>query len=162
MSSVDFRFYEALGRLPFGRYYFGKVFWVAFVGTHVPVIALISYLLFSPMTVDSRAWSTVVIVLLATELGLALTLYGLFRLLQPLRVTSRVLRRFVRDGMFPDLPIRHHDEMGLLMADAPYTLLKLAKSLANAEQVASHDYLTGLYNRRGAEECLSRDLARCS
>ena len=44
MGEDDLRLYRALSMAPFPKSYMGKVFLVAFLGTHVPLLALLAYL----------------------------------------------------------------------------------------------------------------------
>ena len=44
MGKDELRLYRALSRAPFPRSYLGKVFLTAFLGTHVPLLALLAYL----------------------------------------------------------------------------------------------------------------------
>src|SRR5918911_436443 len=44
MGEDELRLYRALSRAPFPKSYLGKVFLVAFLGTHVPLLALLAYL----------------------------------------------------------------------------------------------------------------------
>ncbi len=45
MGDDQLRLYRALSRAPFPKSYLGKVFLTAFLGTHVPLLALLAYLL---------------------------------------------------------------------------------------------------------------------
>ena len=44
MGEDELRLYRALSWAPFPRSYLGKVFLAAFLGTHVPLLALLAYL----------------------------------------------------------------------------------------------------------------------
>ena len=43
MDDEQLRLYRALSRAPFAKSYVGKVFFTAFLGTHVPLLALLFY-----------------------------------------------------------------------------------------------------------------------
>ncbi|MBA2714955.1 MAG: hypothetical protein H0U55_15545, partial [Rubrobacteraceae bacterium] len=45
MGQDELRLYRALSRAPLPKSYLGKVFLTAFVGTHVPLLALLAYLM---------------------------------------------------------------------------------------------------------------------
>ena len=45
MDENQLRLYRALSRAPLPKSYLGKVFLMAFLGTHVPLLALLAYLL---------------------------------------------------------------------------------------------------------------------
>jgi hypothetical protein len=43
MGDEQLKLYRALSRAPFAKSYVGKVFFTAFLGTHVPLLALLFY-----------------------------------------------------------------------------------------------------------------------
>ena len=45
MGEDELKVYRALSRAPLPKSYLGKVFLTAFLGTHVPLLALLAYLL---------------------------------------------------------------------------------------------------------------------
>ncbi len=146
----DLWMYQALSRVLNCRYR-QKIMLVAFVGTHVPLLALIGYF-FRLDAIGLRASVQVLgVALLATLTGTALALFALDHLLRPIIKTSRGLRAYATGRTLPVLPTHYTDEAGTLMADAVYTLGKLDATLA---ELASFDQVTGLPNR----EKLLRDL----
>ncbi len=81
-----------MSRLPFPKSYLGKILIATFLGTHVPLIALVLYLVLSPPIGFGPKSSVFVIVLLATILGTAATLWALFVLLKPISLACKALR----------------------------------------------------------------------
>jgi diguanylate cyclase (GGDEF)-like protein len=82
---------------------------------------------------------------------------------RPLRaggVASRALRRYLDKGELPDLPTGYTDRAGRLMADVQYAIERLDAAMGSLDELASRDHLTGLHNRRAAEEHLAEDVAR--
>src|SRR5215203_1802496 len=78
------RVYARMSRLPFPRSYLGKLLLAAFLGIHVPLIALVLYLLaLSPPIGFGTKLSVFAIVLVATLLGTCATLCVLYLLLKP-------------------------------------------------------------------------------
>ena len=124
--------------------YTAKIMLVAFLGTHIPLLAL----LFSFVTSNAYSWDMVVRVmltaLLATLAGTALTLYALRHLLAPVRLTSRALRDYLNTRELTQLPTQFVDEAGTLMADTTQTLHKLDELI---HYISHYNNLTGLPNQ---------------
>ena len=136
-------FYHALSRFRFMNYR-AKIMVVAFVGTHVPLIALIA----DVARRSSSDWSTFLGILstalVATLTGTGVTLYVLNQLLKPVLMTSRTLRGYRETRALGALPTDYSDEVGTLMADADVTLRHLEDARVRLEHF---DGSTGLANR---------------
>jgi diguanylate cyclase (GGDEF)-like protein len=155
------RAYEALSKLPFPKSYPGKMLLVAFLGTHVPLVVLVLYLVRGASSVSLGAKVRILLVALgATLTGTAATLVGLRELLAPVSVASEALRRYLDRGELPDLPTGYQDEAGKLMADVHHVSKRLQESFRQLGEQAAKDPLTSAYNRRVAQERLYEDLAR--
>jgi predicted signal transduction protein with EAL and GGDEF domain len=137
--------YDRLSRLPRVNYR-GKIMLTAFVGTHVPLIALIAF--FAWRTSDNwrEALVTVGVALAATLVGTAATLFVLDHLLRPILVTARGLRSYATTRVLPALPTHYSDEAGRLMADTARSLARLDTLL---DRLAHVDAATGLANGAG-------------
>ncbi len=122
-----------------------KIMLVAFLGIHVPLIAVVLYI----TALNAENWSqfvgTLVVTLLATLLGTGLTLFVLNKLLSPVLLTAQALEGFRRDRSLGELPRHYTDEAGRLMACAAETIDHLKTTLDRLEHV---DEATGLPNRR--------------
>lgn len=156
------RLYASMSRLPFPKSYLGKILLAAFLGTHVPLIALVLYLVLSPPIGLGSKIGVFAAVLLATFLGTAATLYVLFLLLKPISLASEALRIYLDQGKMPDLPTSFTDKAGRLMADVQYSVEHLDEVIRSLEKLSQRDYMTGVYNRRAADERLAQDLARAA
>ena len=135
--------YSSISQLPVPKTYPGKIMLVAFVGTHIPLIALIINAAtsnYSPREVTS----TLLITLLATLISTAVTLYALHQLLYPIILTSQTLRQYLKSKRLTNLPTNFQDEVGTLMTDTNRTLQQLNKLI---EHLTDYDSLTGLPNR---------------
>lgn len=160
MGQDELRLYRALSRAPLPKSYLGKVFLTAFVGTHVPLLALLAYLM-RYRRFGLRATLRILSVTVpATLAGTAMTLWAMHALYKPVTLASRVLRRYLDTGEIPDLPVGYSDRAGRLMADVQYTVERLDAAMGSLSERATTDGLTGVYNRRAAEERLSEDIAR--
>lgn len=109
--------YRAMSRIPGPRSYVGKFLLTAFLGVHVPLLAVLGY-----VAVGSGDWGVALpilaVALLATLGGTAATLWVQWNLLAPVVRTSGALRQYRADGTLPELPTDFDDEAGLLMANA--------------------------------------------
>jgi diguanylate cyclase (GGDEF)-like protein len=137
--------YSALAQLGLLKNsYIAKIMAVAFIGTHVPLLALIV----SFVTSNSYSWEmamrVLLIALLATLIGTAATIYVLNYLLAPVILTSTALQDYLHQKKLPELPTQFTDEAGTLMADTSQTLYKLDELIY---QISNYDNLTGLPNR---------------
>ena len=146
--------YAAISR--FGALnYRAKIMVVAFLGTHLPLLAIIGFYLFRTTADMGIIWSTLAVALIATLVGTGITLFVLNQLLQPVLLTSQALRRYAEDRQIEALPTQFTDEAGTLMADASRTLTTLEASLKALENT---DLVTGLPNRRQFLEILQAGL----
>jgi diguanylate cyclase (GGDEF)-like protein len=160
MSEDELRLYRILSLAPFPKSYLGKVFLVAFLGTHVPLLALLAYLV-SFRRFGLRATLRILSVAVpATLVGTALTLWAINALSTPVMLASKALRRYLESGDLPELPVGHADRAGRLMTDVQHTVERLDAAMRSLDELASKDHLTGAYNRRAADDRLTEDVAR--
>ena len=160
MDEKGLRIYALLSRLPFPKSYLGKILLAAFLGTHVPLIALVLYfVLYSPVSFGP-ALGIFAVIIVATVLGTGATLWALYSLLKPVSMSSNALRDYLDHGKMPALPTGFTDRVGRLMADMQYAIEYLDEVIRSLEERSAKDYLTGVYNRRAGEERLAEDLAR--
>ena len=138
-------FYRLISKLGRPKSYTGKIFLIAFIGTHVPLIALFVYLTFY-VSVEERV-SILLALLIATLVGASATLYFIYRLLAPILLTNKAVIKYYSDKVTPSLPMEFEDEAGVLMAntqrciDQLDDLLKLKNRLIG---MVSHDSKTPL------------------
>ena len=126
------------------RSYTAKIMIVAFVGIHIPLLALLLSFVFSNNYDTGMILRVMAIALLATLGGTGITLYVLNYLLAPVILTSATLKAYLNTKTLPDLPTRFTDEAGTLMANTSQTLHKLDEMLHYATH---YDNVTGLPNR---------------
>lgn len=141
---MQLSFYAALDRAGL-RNYRAKIMGVAFIGTHVPLIALLAYVA-AQSSADWMAFAwTLGVTLAATLVGTGITLAMLHYLLKPLSLTARALRLFRTDQTLSPLPHGFTDEAGTLMSDAAETMAYLHRTMDMLENV---DEVTNLPNRK--------------
>lgn len=156
------RAYLWLTRLLPPHSYLGKVLLLAVVGSHLPLIALVVYVLAVARLPWAEAGPVLAVALAATLLGSALTSAGLWALLAPAALASRALRSYREQGMPPALPTDIEDEGGRLLADVQLTIAAIDRELRLLHGLASRDALTGLPNRPEAEARLAAEWSRAS
>ena len=127
------------------RNYRAKIMLMAFIGTHIPLIALVSYFALKASADWHAFFATIGVTLVATLIGTGLTLFVLNHLLRPVLMTSRTLRTYRENRDTGLLPTCFTDEAGTLMADASHTLTHLQQALETLEFL---DATTGLPNRK--------------
>jgi diguanylate cyclase (GGDEF)-like protein len=160
MNGSGLRIYALLAQLSLPKSYLGKIMLSAFLGTHVPLVALVIYLVFAT-SADLRFSLTVLgVVLVATLLGTAATLYALYALLRPVSLVSESVCDYLDNGDMPSLPTGFADQAGKLMANVQYVIEQLDEVIRSLEETAVKDHLTSAYNRRAGEQRLAGDLAR--
>lgn len=155
------RAYTLLSRALFPKSYLGKIMLGAFVGIPIPLLALVLYLFLIARIDLAEALPTLAVVLVATVVGGALTLFALYALLAPVSAASRALRAYLERGGLPRLPTRSDDdEAGKLLFDVQHIISHLEEDIRSLEELSAKDPLTGAYNRRACEERLAEDVAR--
>jgi diguanylate cyclase (GGDEF)-like protein len=158
--STNLDVYMLLAKWGFPKSYRSKIMLVMFLGTHVPLVALVFYLLLiSPVSLRP-ALPILVLLVCATLIGTAAALYALNGLLAPVRLATSSLTEYLDSQRLPNLPVGFTDEAGRLMADLQYTLTNLDASIRSLEGLSGSDPLTGLLNRRAGEKRLAEDAAR--
>jgi hypothetical protein len=88
MDEDRLRLYRMLSRAPFPKSYVGKVFLSAFLGTHVPLLALLVYLVHRRRFATSGALRILSVTVPATAVGTALTLWAMHALSEPTTLAS--------------------------------------------------------------------------
>lgn len=148
--------YERLSRIGFLSYR-AKIMLMAFLGTHLPLIAVALYLAFVATSEWSALFAVGALVLAATLVGTTITLFMIDQLLRPVLLTSRALRNYRESRIVSVLPTHHRDEAGSLMADASSTIRHLEDALDRLEHT---DTETGLPNRKRFIEGLRLAMVR--
>jgi diguanylate cyclase (GGDEF)-like protein len=130
-----------------------KLFSLAFIATHIPLLTYIGYIFLS----KQHHWTIteLLIILLATLAGTVFVLWSINHLLKPLNYSAEALNRYLKDATIIPLPHHIDDEMGQLMRSVGYTLHSLDRRFKDLESVSSYDFLTDLHNRRSAKSKLN-------
>ncbi|MBD2314339.1 EAL domain-containing protein [Desertifilum sp. FACHB-1129] len=138
------RLYAFLSKFAYLKSYKIKILSVAFLGTHVPLLALLLYfLLVNSFSWEMTAW-VLGVALVATLIGTGLTIYALHQLLAPIILTYLAQRAYLNHKQLPHLPTHYTDEAGTLMADTVRTIEKLDSAI---EHLTYYDPIVNLPNR---------------
>ncbi|MBZ8182251.1 bifunctional diguanylate cyclase/phosphodiesterase [Oscillatoria salina] len=138
------RVYSFLAYCKRPKSYLGKIMLVAFLGTHIPLLALFFYAISATDLSNDLKIRILIVALIATLVGTAITLLALQRLLFPITLVAKTLRQYLEKNQIFQLPTKFTDEAGILMADTLYTITKLDELI---RQLKNYDPLTSLPNR---------------
>jgi diguanylate cyclase (GGDEF)-like protein len=151
LSSITLKFYRRLGRwLPF--YSLGdKVCAAAFLAINLPLLAMLGFALANGSSPDPDA---LMLTLVATLAGSALALWALKHLLAPVRHAEHALQMYRSESRVLPLPTDLGDDMGQLLRDLRRMLETAEERRSQLDLLNFVDPLTGLPNRRNAENYL--------
>lgn len=151
--------YTALSKISFlKKSYALKFLFVAFIGTHIPLLGLIGYFAFQPQTVEPIRIIFVAVGL--TLLAAGITLFVLHRLLAPLLQTKQALSNYISKKKLPNLPGTYTDEAGMLMKYTQQTLTRLHDHIEEKTDLASmlsHDLRTPFTQCLGILEAIKAE-----
>ncbi|NBC17924.1 MAG: hypothetical protein GVY18_11495 [Bacteroidetes bacterium] len=146
MSEPSLTLYRLLDRLPWPRSYSGKLFFVAFLGTHLPLLGVLVYVALSEWAFADVV-PLLIVVVVGTLVAAGLTLWALRQLIAPVLTTADALERYAADDTLPDLPETFEDAAGQLMRHTQRTITQLDDSLRFKNRllrVLAHDARTPL------------------
>ncbi|MGP1373474.1 MAG: putative bifunctional diguanylate cyclase/phosphodiesterase [Almyronema sp.] len=159
MQKHNLWLYTWLDRVKLLKRYESKIMVVAFVGTHIPLLVLLFYLVHSSAFLLETKLHILGIALIATLGGTLATLFILHNLLMPVSLTARSLKRYWAYREIPCLPTQFEDDAGVLMANASQVVRKLDDLLL---YLANYDNLTGLPKRSLLQKHLSQSFSKGS
>lgn len=151
---MDLGLYRLLDRV-FPRSYNLKLFFIAFVGIHVPLVVTTIWLLSSTLDASDALRGSAVL-LIGTLVGTILTLTGLHFALKPIEAATSALERYEASREIVPLPTGHADQAGQLLTSVSALVQTVDVLLNRQEQAAIIDPLTGVANRRGFREAVER------
>jgi signal transduction histidine kinase len=133
--------YRKLSQIGFlRRSYAFKFLFVAFIGTHIPLIGLLFFVLYGDFAFSPNA--ILIFAVLMTLLAAAVTLTILKQLIKPIEVASKALKNYKRDRQIPNLPQNFNDEAGYLMRDIQDTIYEHENFISEKQDLIyllSHD-----------------------
>jgi diguanylate cyclase (GGDEF)-like protein len=131
---------------------------LTFVASHVPLIVLLVYVVMASGLDFDEGRAVLLVGLAATIVGTGIVWAGIWALLTPISAASEALAAYRQRGERVALPDTLTDESGILLANVQHTLTQLDDTIAQLQDLASRDALTGMYNRREGERRLTADL----
>jgi len=145
-----------LNRIGFPRSYTGKFFLVAFLANALPLLAVGVYVALYPAGLASNI--TFLLVLVGAVLGGLLASFALGGLLQPIYQANHTLKAYLDGGVVPAIPLSSgaaDDEANALTQNLNYALAMFEAHQHQSQRDTPRDFLTGLLNRRAAQERLT-------
>lgn len=162
MKHNPLAFYQSLARMTWPKSYVGKMLLIAFLGVHIPLLALISY-----TAIVSIHWTTALSVIavgvVSTVIGSMITMLVQARALAPILQASTALNRYMANGELPTLPTTFTDEAGQLMANTQECITHLDSLIQLKENllaILSHDIRNPITSVTLATDLMARELTR--
>ena len=153
----------------FKKHYSAKFLGIAFIGIHVPLLGLVTWLTLRPLG-SLNGLTILAITLVLTLVATGITLFLLNQLIAPIHLTHQALRQYLTTQTLPQLPDQYHDEVGTLMRDVDYSLHTLDQLIQEKKDLIylfSHNLRSPsitvlslthlLQNRLGAEQRRERE-----
>ena len=115
------KFYFLLSKIPFLRNSYPRKFlFIAFLGIHIPLIGLITAIIFTREQFSPLA--IILFTLILTLVATLITLIVIRKLIKPITLASKALVNYRTNRTLPDLPLHIQDEAGLLLANIQKTI----------------------------------------
>ncbi len=130
------RLYRLLSSVSLLRSYAAKFLFVAFIGTHVPLIGLALYLALTGAFEEKLP--VFLVVLAFTLLTTGATLLALHHLLAPVRLAARGIEQYFEEKRPPQLPDHYTDEAGRLLSHIKQALQQLDDLLERKQDQLAH------------------------
>jgi diguanylate cyclase (GGDEF)-like protein len=154
------RIYRLFNKLKRPRSYAGRVLLICFFGTHIPLITFVIWALVKNPAFGQENWADLLVLLLATLVGTAITFLLVHGMLAPVRVVSQALGDYRQNKHLPALPRGLSDEAGYMLDQVQETLEELDLTLNNLARAAETDPLTEIGNRRWLVSHAEEQIAR--
>lgn len=136
-----------------------KVFIICFAAIHLPLISLLLYI---GLGRPSDPLPILIVTLLATLMGAALSYVAIHNLVRPIDRLVGAVDRYQKEGVEPFVEVRGTDGVRRL-ADKVLSLVRAQEeSLSRLERQANSDSLTGLGNRRWLQNTVVNEIGRAA
>ncbi len=117
------KIYQALNFKGLKRSYASKFLFIAFLGTHIPLIGLVLFSFLYPQNEISHMF-VIILILAYTLVAAIFTLYVQNKLLAPIRMADKAMEEFKNANEIIDIPDNYNDEAGRLLSNIKETLTK--------------------------------------
>lgn len=145
-------FYDRVHKIGSSRSFVGKLMAICFIGTHIPLIAFIIFLITETEWQNHSFQIAGVVLLFATLGGTALALFSIYNMLAPIDVARVALLNYREHAQLPRLPTYYNDTAGQLLREVELTINRLHAASQDLAHEARIDPLTGIANRRAIME----------
>lgn len=154
------KIYRLFNKLKRPRSYAGRILLICFVGTHIPLITFAIWVVIKNPAFGPESWADLLVLLLATLAGTAITFFLVHGMLEPVRVVFQALGDYRQNKQLPALPRNLTDEAGMMLDQVQDTLEELDLTLNNLARAAETDPLTEIGNRRWLVSRAEEQIAR--
>ena len=152
--------YSNLNKIPFlKKSYSLKFLFIAFLGTHIPLIGIIIFILNSANQTFSKA-TVIILTLVFTLIAAISTLAILKNILSPLIISKKSLENYLQNNQLPNLPLNYLDEAGILMSLIQKTVNSLDFLIKEKQEITtlvSHNLRTPFNQINGLCELIKID-----
>lgn len=151
--------YKFIDQIGFKKSYASKFLFVAFLGTHIPLIGLVLFVLFSAK--ENLNTSVILIsILVLTVVAAVLTMLGLNKLLAPIKMATNAMNTYSLNNTVIKLPHEYKDEAGQLLNKIHASLTKieeLSQERQNFTSMISHDLRSPITSMVAAAELIKHE-----
>lgn len=150
------KLYKALYAIGFKKSYASKFLFIAFLGTHIPLLGVIFYILFTPDLMLSNK-TMFFMVLGLTLIAAIITLIVLKNLLAPIHYATKMMNEFKKSKTVLQVEEKYNDEAGLLLQNIHETLNQiniLTKEKNDFISLIAHDLRNPLITIMGFAEII--------
>jgi signal transduction histidine kinase len=132
-ANPSFKIYAFLSRLKWLRTYHSKFLFIAFLGTHIPLLGLIIYI--SLFQGELSTLTILLVTLILTLFTTGITLYALSSLLSPITFTKGFIEEYLHKRKIHNLDINFLDEAGQLMLQVNYFIRRMESAHSNSKDL---------------------------
>ncbi|QSS97906.1 sensor histidine kinase [Psychroflexus sp. ALD_RP9] len=153
------KIYNFINRIGFKKSYASKFLFIAFLGTHIPLIGIVLFVLFSPR---ENLNPTIVItsILIFTLIAAILTMIALNKLLDPIKIATKAMNTYSFNNTIIDVPKNYTDEAGVLLNKIHASLNQienLSQERQNFTSMISHDLRSPLSSMVAIAEVIKHE-----
>lgn len=122
-----------------------KIFLICFVSIHLPLMAMVAHIVINGL---STITNTLILLLLATLMGIIVSFSAVWWLIRPLRRLSASIEHYRNEGVLPPTDTASQDEIGIVSRAISSLVSDMDEMVRKLRFDANTDVLTGLANRR--------------
>lgn len=150
-SKFPMKVYETLHRIGIKKSYSFKFLFIAFIGTHIPLIGMVLFSILAPSQ-NYDSMTTLLWILAYTLVAAVVTLYLLDRILAPIKLASKMVTTYAATGKLLKVPKVFTDEAGILLKqlDSMFTKMEhMTMERKSFTGLLAHDIRNPIANIKG-------------